>query len=98
MIPTRDEVPPHDPAPARSSRARELARQAADEYLALLPFAGPSDEALAEANLLLAVARIHDALVEDDAARGIDEREDPARHAGYLLAFEIGRRLAGGTR
>ena len=87
-----------DTDPGRpSTRARELARQAADEYLSALPFAGAADEALAEANLLLAVARIHDALVDDDAHRGI-EREDSARHAGYLLALEIGRRLAGGAR
>lgn len=88
-----------DTAPDRMpTRARELARQAADEYLSVLPFASAADEALAEANLLLAVARIHDALVDDDAHRGIHEREDSARHAGYLLALEIGRRLAGGAR
>ena len=49
-------------------------------------------------NLILAVARIHDALVEEDARRGIHDREDAARHAGYILGLEIGRRMAGGER
>jgi hypothetical protein len=80
-----------------STRVRQIAREAADEYLAALASESPSDAALAEANLLLAISRIHDALVEEDARRGIDDREDAVRHAGYILALEIGRRMAGGA-
>ena len=80
------------------SRAREIARQAADEYLSALPFENAAAAGLAETNLLLAVARINDALVEEDVRRGIDDREGTARRAGYILALEIGRRMAGGTR
>jgi hypothetical protein len=80
------------------SRAREIARQAADEYLSALPFENAATTGLAETNLLLAVARINDALVEEDVRRGIDDREGTARRAGYILALEIGKRMAAGKR
>jgi hypothetical protein len=87
-----------DTADQNSTRVRQIAREAADEYLAAVASQNPSDAALAEANLLFAIARIHDALVEEDERRGIHDREEAARHAGYILALEIGRRMAGGAR
>jgi hypothetical protein len=80
-------------ADQRTTRVRQIAREAADQYLATLSSDDSSDVALAEADLLLAVIRIHDALIEEDAQRGIHDREDAARHAGYILALEIGRRM-----
>lgn len=86
------------PAERNITRARQIAREAADEYIAALAADDASEAALVEANLILAVARIHDALIEEDARRGIRDREDAARHAGYILGLEIGRRLAGRQR
>jgi hypothetical protein len=78
-----------------TTRARQIACEAADEYITALAAENPSDTALIEANLLFAVVRIHDALIEEDERRGLHDRDDAARHAGYILALEIGKRLAG---
>ena len=85
-------------AEGNTTRARQIAGEAADQYIEALASENPSDAALGEVNLLLAVARIHDALIEEDARRGIQDREDAARHAGYLLALEIAKRMAEGAR
>ena len=78
----------------KTARVRQIARAAADQYIATLTSSNPAEIALAEADLLLAVARIHDALLEEDAERGVHDREDAARHAGYILALEIARRMS----
>ena len=80
------------------TRVRQIAHEAADRYIATLASEDPAEVALAEADLLLAVARIHDALIEEDADRGIHDREDSAQHAGFILALAIGRRMSGGVR
>ena len=85
-------------AEASRTRVRQIAREAADRYIATLASQDPAEIALAETDLLLAVTRIHDALIEEDAERGIQDREDAARHAGFILALEIGRRMAGGAQ
>lgn len=83
---------------ASTTRVRQIARDAADRYIRTLASEDGVQIALAETDLLLAVTRIHDALIEEDAARGIKDREDAARHAGFILALEIARGMATGER